>query len=58
MRDEQKVPDSVNCCGSCHSDDDEGYASLCSWSNDEVEYDVCCTLANWEPEPPTKGDET
>ncbi len=52
MREEEKVPDSVQCCGSCHTDNEEYGYSLSTWTSDDdsVEYDVCCILANWMPD--------
>ncbi len=51
MREEQKVPDSIQCCGSCHEDADEYNYSLCTWKTEDgkIEYDVCCVLAVWSP---------
>lgn len=48
LRCEGLVPDSVVCCGSCHDDDEEGYASLCGGRmRDGCEAYVCCTVALW-----------
>lgn len=33
------------CCGSCHSDDDEGYGHLCNLDSEHFEWEVCCSMA-------------
>jgi len=35
---------SRQCCGSCHSDSDNGYAHMCEREIDGKTYQVCCAL--------------
>jgi len=54
-----RIPESVQCCASCHSEDEDGY-EMCSRMIDDKEYYVCCTVANYEesPAPATPREDT
>jgi hypothetical protein len=34
----------TGCCSSCHSDEEEGYGSLCETYYGDVTIQVCCTM--------------
>jgi hypothetical protein len=36
--------ENVNCCNSCHDDDDEGYMSLSEKNFEDGWYCVCCAM--------------
>lgn len=40
------ITDEPECCISCHEDTHYGY-DLCSVRHNNIDYDVCCRLANW-----------
>lgn len=42
-----KIPDTLECCSSCHWDLMEGYEA-CEETIGNKYYTVCCTVANYE----------